>query len=85
MPDLDSLFRERSIAKAALLLASLERYAAKREMFLAALDLAELSREEADRIADDDDLLFEALAFGHFYLTHLADLEAHAPAIRLAA
>ena len=83
--DLDSLFKERDIARATRKLEGLERYAEARAGFIAALDFAQLSANEKCAILTDDEALCETLAFGQLYLDHLADLAAHAPELLLAA
>lgn len=85
MLDLDSLFCERDLARASARLAATEQFARTREGFLAGIDLAALEPKQRRAIRRDDADIAEALAFGRFYLIHLADLAAQAAALPLAA
>ena len=82
---LDAIFQERDLDRASAMLDDLERHAEIRDGFLAGLALDQLSPNERYTINHDDEEIAETLAFAHFYLIHLADLEAHAPELTMAA
>lgn len=83
--NLDAVFQTRDIAQAAERLADLERFATKRDSFIDGMNEADLDPNQRFTLREDDERICETIAFGHFYLVHLADLETHACGLRLAA
>ncbi len=80
-----AIFSERKLDAATAKLAELEQFAETRDGFVDALDQRQLTANERYTIREDDEALTETLAFAHFYVIHLADLEAHRPYFRIAA
>ena len=80
-----AIFSERNLDAATAKLAELEQFAETRDGFVDALDQRQLTANERYTIREDDETLEETLAFAHFYIIHLADLEAHRPDFRMAA
>lgn len=76
------LFAERDPGRAARILARLERFAKRRELLLAHIDLDLLDRASAFAILEADDALTEALAFGPLYIHHLETLARQRAALR---
>lgn len=83
--NIDAVFQTRELAEAEDRLNELERFAHKRDRFLEGLNTSELGSNHLFTIREDDERILETIAFGHFYLIHLADLDAHACELRLAA
>ena len=80
-----AIFSERNLDAATAKLAELEQFAETRDGFVDALDQRQLTANERYTIREDDETLEETLAFAHFYIIHLADLEAHLVGCALAA
>jgi len=66
----------RDLDRAAQRLQNLERYADRRDQLLESLDLDLLGRDQLSRIFAEDEQINEDLAWGHLYISHLAEMEA---------
>ncbi|CDO38617.1 hypothetical protein [Novosphingobium mathurense] len=74
--DLFDITSQRTVEAAARRLESLERFADRRDDFLATIDLDALDREAAYRIFAADEAVIVELALGHLYIAHLVDMDA---------
>lgn len=74
--DLFNITSQRTVEAAARRLVTFERFADRRDDFLAAIDIDALDREAAYRIFAADEAINEELAFGHLYIAHLVDMDA---------